>query len=328
MTQTQDLIHQQFAHLHPQNEYELAELTYFKIGGPAEVFVDATTREDIIDVIQFCHQQHIKLTVLSGMSNVLIASEGLRGVVMRTANEQYTLMPEVPPESGKLEQPQKRKVLVGAGYKTALFVRQTIDDGLSGLEYFLGVPGRLGGAIYNNAHYLSDLIGTHISRVEVITRTGEVKWLSQAECDFGYDTSVFHQTNDIILQAEFELLPGDKEKSMELVKEATLYRAKTQPLGEPSSGCYFKNTTNTPILKNRFAQFAERRECPSAFLIDQAGLKGTRVGDIEVSQKHAAFFVNKGNGTSQQVLELAQIVRDRVKQEFGVELQEEVFFLK
>jgi len=249
-----------------------------------------------------------------------IASEGLRGVVIRTANEQFEILPE--------KDGEKTLVVVGAGYKTALFVRQTIEDGLGGLEYFLGVPGRLGGAIYNNAHYLSDLVGKHIRRVEVISRTGEVRWLSQEECEFGYDDSAFQRTSDVILQAEFALFPGDKVRSMELVKEATLYRAKTQPLGEPSSGCYFRNTTNTPLLKDRFAQFAERRECPSAFLIDQAGLKGTRVGDIEVSQKHAAFFVNKGQGTSQQVLELAQIVRDRVKQEFGVELQEEVFFLK
>lgn len=320
MTQTQQLIQQQFAHLHPQNEYELAPLTYFKIGGPAEVFVDATTRDDIVSVIQFCHQQDIKLTILSGMSNVLIASEGLRGVVMRTANEQYTVLPN------KLD--DKSLVAVGAGYKTALFVRQTIDDGLAGLEYFLGVPGRIGGAIFNNAHYLSDLIGKHIHRVEVVSRAGEVRWLSQEECQFGYDTSVFQKTDDVILQAEFALLLGNKEHSLELIKEATMYRAKTQPLGEPSSGCYFRNTVNTPLLKSRFAQFAERRECPSAFLIDQAGLKGTRVGDIEVSQKHAAFFVNKGHGTSQDVLALAQIVRDRVKQEFGVELQEEVFFLK
>ena len=85
MTQTQQLIQQQFAHLHPQNEYELAPLTYFKIGGPAEVFVDATTRDDIVSVIQFCHQHDIKLTILSGLSNVLNASEGLRGLVMRTA---------------------------------------------------------------------------------------------------------------------------------------------------------------------------------------------------------------------------------------------------
>lgn len=320
MTQTQTLIQAQFAHLHPEFEFQLAPLTYFKIGGPAEVFLDLTTREDIIDVVRFCHKHELKLTVLSGASNVIVSSHGLKGVVIRTGNEQYHILPD------KLG--EKQLIAVGAGYKTALFVRQTIDDGLGGLEYFLGVPGRLGGAIYNNAHYLSDLIGKHIHQVEVITRAGELRWLSQEECQFGYDRSVFQQTNDIILQAIFALLPGDKEKSLELVKEATLYRAKTQPLGEPSSGCYFQNTPNSPLLKERFAQFAERRECPSAFLIDQAGLKGTRVGDIEVSTKHAAFFVNKGNGTSDQVLELAQLVKDRVKEKFGVELQEEVFLLE
>jgi len=320
MTDTQKLFQEKFSKLHPQFEYVLSPLTYIKIGGPAEVFLDLTTREDIIEVIQFCHQHKLKLTVLSGASNVLISSEGLRGIVIRTANEKYGFNPNKIGE--------KTLISVGAGFKTALFVRQTIDDGFGGLEYFLGVPGRLGGAIYNNAHYLSDLIGKHIHRVEVVSRAGEVRWLTQKECQFDYDTSVFQKTDDVILQAEFALLPGDKEKSMELVKEATLYRAKTQPIGEPSSGCYFRNTVNTPLLKDRFVQFAERRECPSAFLIDQAGLKGTRAGDIEVSQKHAAFFVNKGQGTSQQVLELAQIVRDRVKQEFGVELQEEVFYLK
>jgi UDP-N-acetylmuramate dehydrogenase len=320
MTKTQELIQQHFAKLSPQFEFELAPLTYFKIGGPAEVFIDLTTREDIIALVQFCHQHQIKLTVVSGASNILISSQGLRGVVVRIANEEYVRLPE--------KDGEKQLVLVGAGYKTALFVRQTIDDGMGGLEYFLGVPGRIGGAIYNNAHYLSDLIGKHIRRVEVITRAGEVRWLSQAECQFGYDSSVFQETDDIILQAEFALFPGDKERSLELIKEATMYRAKTQPLGEPSSGCYFRNTPNTPLLQQRFAQFAERRECPSAFLIDQAGLKGTRVGDIEVSQKHAAFFVNKGNGTSDQVLELARIVKDKVKAEFGVELQEEVFLLE
>ncbi len=320
LTKTQTVVAEHLAKLKPEFDYPLAPLTYFKIGGPAEVFLDLTGREEIIEVVQFCHKQKLKLTVLSGASNVVISSDGIEGVVIRTANEEYQLLPD------KIG--DQRLVVVGAGYKTGLFVRQTIDDGLGGLEYFLGVPGRVGGAIYNNAHYLSDLIGKHVHRVEVVTRAGEVKWLTQEECQFAYDSSVFHSTDDIILQAEFALFPGNKEKSMELVKEATLYRAKTQPLGEPSSGCYFRNSSNTPLLKARFAQYAERRECPSAFLIDQAGLKGTRVGDIEVSQKHAAFFVNKGQGTSEQVLELAKIVKKRVHEEFGVELQEEVFFLE
>lgn len=320
LTYTQQLIRQHLGRLKPEFDYPLAPLTYFKIGGPAEVFLDLKQRGEIIEVVQFCLQHQLKLTVLSGASNVLISSDGITGVVIRTANEEYALRPG--------EEDGKRVVTASAGLRTGPFVRQTIDDGLAGLEYFLGVPGRLGGAIYNNAHYLADLIGDHVLRVEVITRQGEVKWLSQAECQFGYDRSVFHHTHDTILTIEFGLLAGDHATSMARVKEATLYRAQTQPLGEPSSGCYFKNTANTPLLKARFAQFAERRECPSAFLIDQAGLKGTRVGDIEISSKHAAFFVNKGMGTSDQVKELAELVKQKVRAEFGVELEAEVFYLE
>lgn len=320
MTETQSLIHARFATLEPQFELELGPMTYMKIGGATEVFIDVKTRQDLIDVVQFCQEKQLKLTLLGGASNILISSQGLRGVVVRTSNSEYEVLPE---QIG-----DKQLVRVGAGYKTALFVRKTIDDGFAGLEYFLGVPGKLGGAIYNNAHYLSDLVGEHIHRVEVIRPNGEVRWLTAAECEFGYDTSVFHTTGDIIVQAEFALAQGDKVKSLELVKEATLYRAKTQPLGEPSSGCYFQNTPNTEALKQRFPQFAERRECPSAFLIDQAGLKGARVGDIKVSEKHAAFFINLGRGTSQQVEQLAHQVKERVRELYGVELREEVFLLK
>jgi UDP-N-acetylmuramate dehydrogenase len=320
MTDLQNQVASSFGHLDPKFDFELAPITYFKIGGPAEVFLDVKTRDEIINVVRWCHEKNVKLTILGGASNVIVASEGLQGVVLRTSNEEYELLPEKVGE--------KQLIRAGAGSKTALLVRKTIDDGLAGLEYFLGVPGKLGGAIYNNAHYLADLIGEHIYRVEVITRDGQTRWLSQAECEFAYDDSVFHDTKDIILQAEFALLPGDKEKSMELVKEATLYRAKTQPLGEPSSGCYFRNSPNNALLKEKYPQFSERQECPSAFLIDQAGLKGTRVGDIEISQKHAAFFINRGKGTSDQVLELAEQVKQRVRELYGVELKEEVFLLK
>lgn len=320
MTELQTRIQQHFPELPLQFDVELAPLTYFKIGGPAEVLIDPKTREDLIKIVQFCRTENVKLTVLGGASNVVVSSDGLRGVVIRTSNEEYEVLPDV---IGK-----KQLVRAGAGFKTALFVRKTIDSGFAGLEYFLGVPGKLSGAIFNNAHYLSDLVGEHIHRVEVVTSTGEVKWLSHEECQFGYDSSVFHESGDIIIQAEFLLAKGEKAHSMELVKEATIYRAKTQPLGEPSSGCYFQNASNTEKLKQRFPQFAERRECPSAFLIDQAGLKGTKVGGIKISEKHAAFFINTGSGTSQEVEELAKLVKQRVQELYEVELKEEVFLLK
>jgi UDP-N-acetylmuramate dehydrogenase len=215
-----------------------------------------------------------------------------------------------------------------AGAKTALLVSKTIKYGLAGLERFLGVPGTIGGAVYNNAHYLEDLLSAYIKRVEVIDEDGQVKWLKQADCDFGYDYSRFHNTNEVILQAEFLLPKGDVNQSKEKVKQATVYRAKTQPLGKPSSGCIFKNVANNPDLRQRFPQFAQREHVPTGFLIDQAGLKGAAEGDIEVSHKHAAFFVNQGQGTAANVKKLIKRVQAKVEAEYGVRPEPEVFWLE
>lgn len=300
--------------------YPLAQHTYFKIGGPAEVYASLTDKKDIVDVVTYCQQHQIKLTILGGSSNIVVADEGVSGLVLRMDFNQITDLDQLTPEG-------KHLIQAGAGVKTALLVSKTIELGYTGLEYFLGVPGTLGGAVYNNAHYLQDLIGTHINRVEIITENGETAWLNHKDCDFGYDSSRFQHTKEIIITVEFVLAVGDLETSRQLIKEATQYRATTQPLGLPSSGCIFQNVPNTPELKKRFPQFADRTHVPGGFLIDQAGLKQTKVGDIEVSDKHAAFFVNRGNGTAQDVKQLVQLVKERVKAEFGVELQEEVFYL-
>ncbi len=319
MTTLQQLVQDRLSHLHPQFDLPLAPYSYFKIGGPAEVFIEADSREKIIELVAFCGKENIPFKILAGASNVVISSSGIKGITISLTYDDYEIV----------EQQQNRTLIrVGSGFKTALLVRQTIDDGLSGLEYFLGVPGKIGGAVYNNAHYDKHLIGDFVHRVEVVQKDGTTQWLSQEECEFRYDFSRFHQSKEVILQIEFLLPKGYKEKSLELVKEATIRRATTQPLGEPSSGCYFQNVPNTPELKQRFPEFADRTEFPSAFLIDRAGLKKTHVGGIEVSEKHAAFFVNTGNGTSDEVKQLASLVKQKIKDEFGVELHEEVFFLE
>lgn len=295
-------------------DYPLADHAYFKLGGPAEAWLELNQADDVIKLVKFCSQQQLKLTVLGGASNVVIADEGISGVVLKLTNSQVK---EVEPGL----------IRAGAGVKTALLVSQTVALGYTGLEYFLGVPGTLGGAVYNNAHYLEDLISAHIQRVQVITPQGELNWLSHDECQFGYDSSRFQKSGEIILAAEFRLERGTKEQSQALIKEATLYRAQTQPLGMPSSGCIFKNPPNTPELKKQFPQFQDRQFIPGGFLIDQAGLKGTRVGDLEVSEKHAAFMINHGQGTAADLKKLVKLVKNSVHEKFGVELQEEVFYL-
>lgn len=298
---------------------DLAPLTYFKIGGPAEVMVKITKRQDLIDLVRFCQSQSIKFTILGGASNVIVSDKGVSGLVIFMALDEVQLLSK---------DNEQGLVRAEAGVKTALLVSKTIQYGLAGLERFLGVPGTIGGAVYNNAHYLKDLISTYINRVEIIDEDGQVKWLKQVDCDFEYDHSRFHSTREVILQAEFKLPSGDANQSREIVRQATVYRAKTQPLGKPSSGCIFKNVPNNSSLKKRFPQFAERDYVPTGFLIDQAGLKGVAEGDIEVSHKHAAFFVNLGQAKAENVKKLIEIVQTKVEKEYGVKPEPEVFWLE
>ncbi|HYD35512.1 MAG TPA: UDP-N-acetylmuramate dehydrogenase [Vitreimonas sp.] len=319
MSQALSTLTTTFPDLPFQANYPLKELSYFKIGGPAEVYIELANKDQIAVVVKLCQEHHIKLTIVGGASNVIIADEGIQGLVMRVLHDVLE----------QTDQTVENKTIIraGTGLKMALLVSRVVHMGFGGLEYFLGVPGTLGGAVYNNSHYLAHLIGEHIHRVQVVNQAGELQWLSNSECEFAYDSSRFQRTKEVILEVEFALAEGNKEESQALIREATQYRADTQPLGIPNSGCIFQNTPNTDYLRQLFPQFASKTHVSGGFLIDQAGLKGTRVGDVEVSHKHAAFIINKGQGTAQDVKQLITQIKATVKDKFGVELREEVFYL-
>ena len=318
MSNFQEKLRRAFPSLGFKSNFSMSKITYFKVGGPAEVFVEVDKERDLIELVKFCRRESLPLTILGGASNVIVADEGVRGLVLRYTNDSV----EVLKKEGEFT-----FVEASSGMKMSLLVSKVVELGLTGLEYFLGVPGLLGGAVYNNAHYLSDLIGEHIESVKVLDKDGQVLWLSHEECDFAYDNSRFQDSGEIILKVRFKLKSGNKEVSQNLIKKATQYRAKTQPLGMPSSGCIFQNVPNNSYLKELFSQFSDKDFVPGGFLIDQAGLKGEKEGDVEVSEKHAAFFVNNGDGTSHDLRKLISKVKRRVKEKFGVELEEEVFHL-
>ena len=320
MTATQSSFQHRFPNVSAQFNYPLAPITYFKIGGPAEIFVEADSKELIQSIQEFCASESVPFTLLGGASNVIVADKGLLGVVLKINMSRVI-------DTGATSD-DLHLVHAEAGVRTALLVSQTVQMGYTGLEYFLGVPGTLGGAVYNNAHYLQDLIGQHIRRVEILDETCQFRWLAQEECEFGYDSSRFHHTRETIVTVEFALSQGDPQVSKDLIRKATQYRAQTQPLGIASSGCIFQNTPNTPDLKTRFPEMSDRAFVPGGFLIDQAGLKGTKIGGVEVSSKHAAWMINNGTGTAQDVKELIKLVKQTVYEKFGVELQEEVFYLE
>lgn len=320
MTDYQTQLTQQFPNLELKLDFPIQNQTYFKLGGPAEIYLETSDQTQLATVLKFCHHQSIPVTFLGGASNTIVSDQGIAGLVISLTHNIF--------EVTNQEIAGKMLITVGAGLKTALMVRKSVDAGFKGLEYFLGVPGTVGGAVYNNAHYLQSLIGDHIYQVTVISAQGKIRTLSHQDCDFRYDYSVFQTTSDLIYEVTFQLEPGNKAESLQLIKEATQYRAKTQPLGEPSSGCIFQNVPNSDHLRQLFPQFEDKPFVPGGFLIDQAGLKGAAKGDIEVSHKHAAFFVNKGHGTAQDVKQLIDHVTKTVQTKFEVALQPEVFFLE
>ena len=313
-------LQQNFPHLDFKEEFPLSKQAYFKIGGQAEVYLELSQKEQIVEVINFCKKNKLKYTILGGVSNVVIDDKGISGLVLRLKNDNLVDLSQTTDDG-------KHLLKAGAGIKTSLLVKKVTDLGYTGLEFFLGVPGTVGGAVFNNAHYLENLISEHIYQVEVITQLGELEMVDVADAEFKYDSSRFQHTGEIILEVVFALKKGSAKESQELIKEATQYRSNTQPLGLPSSGCIFKNTPNTPYLKELFPEFKDRQFVSTGFLIDRAGLKGVRVGGVEVSTKHAAFFINTGDGTTADLKKLIKLVKKEVRQKFEVELKEEVFYL-
>ena len=301
--------------------YSLAKKSYFKIGGQAEIFYSAKTRQEAMDLLSFCKEQGVKFTILGGASNVIIADEGLSGLVLSLDFAELKLIEE---------NEQELFYQADAGIKTSYLVSRVANQGGSGLEGFIGVPGVLGGAIYNNAHYLKDLIGDKIYQVEVFdVKNGEIHIFPREKCEFAYEQSVFQKDkNLVIFSAFFALKKSSPDKVKEEVRAAIAKRELTQPLHLPSCGCVFQNPPNTDLLRKLFPQFAHLDFIPAGFLIDQAGMKGARLGDIQVSEKHAAFFVNLGQGQAKDVKKLIEKVKTVVLEKFNVILKEEVFYLK
>ncbi|MCD8484645.1 UDP-N-acetylmuramate dehydrogenase [Candidatus Woesebacteria bacterium] len=287
----------------------------------------------MVAVLQFCQSNDIPYTLLGGASNVLVSDAGIDGLVILNQCAEVAVLAEseVSPLIAEewwatvlRELTEYQFFVAETGIKTAELVKFAVSKNLSGLEPFLGVPGTLGGAIYNNSHYTNELIGDFVVAVEVLTPDGQRIWLNQEACEFAYDDSRFHRSGESILRVIFALLTGERSVLDTNLREATVKRATTQPLGVPSSGCMFRNVELPP---EKQAEYDGKTVLSAGWLIDQAGLKGTRVGGAVVSDKHANFLVNDGGATAADIQALAETVRQAVLDQFGIELEREVFFI-
>ncbi len=271
----------------------LSKFTTFRIGGPADFYLEPKDRNDLINLIKYLKEIKYPYILIGNGSNVLISDDGIRGAAI---NLEYGFT--------KIEV-KKNRVYAEAGLRLSKFVDVCIEHSLVGLENLAGIPGTLGGAILMNAGAYGGEISDFITKVEVVDDE-KIIFLKKEECGFAYRKS--NLEGKIILSSEFELPFGDKEKAKERRKELLLKRNQSQPVELPNAGSIFKNPPN---------DYAAR-------LIEQAGLKGLTIGGAKVSEKHANFIVNFNNATANDVIELMKIIQERVHQKFGVMLEPEI----
>lgn len=270
--------------------------TSFRIGGPADIMVLPTDPQEIRYVIQLCKELSIPFYVMGNGSNLLVRDKGIRGLVMKIASNFSDI---------KIE---GTKVTAQAGVLLSVLSKKTVQHSLKGLEFASGIPGTLGGAVAMNAGAYGGEMKDVVTSVWAMDYSGNDRRLDYDDLKFGYRTSAIQQDKLIVIEVDMQLEEGDKQESMELIAELTRRRREKQPLSYPSAGSTFKRPVGYYAGK----------------LIQDAGLKGLRVGDAQVSDLHAGFIINLGNATAKDVLELIHIVKEKVKSEFNVDMQPEI----
>lgn len=282
----------------------LASYTTFKMGGRAEFYFEAYNKDDLIKAYQSAKKLNLPFLLLGGGSNTIITDKKIEGLAVRN----LYVKKRVIKKSG-----ENVTLQVSSGYPMNKLVKDTINEGFSGFEYHLGLPGTLGGAIYMNSKWTKPVayIGDNLLSAEIINHKGEIKLVDKNYFQFAYDFSILQKTKELLLIATFLLKKEDKNILEKRAQKVLNYRKKTQPLGVFSSGCFFKNIDGQS----------------AGYLIDKCGLKGYSVGDFYISDKHANFIINKGKGKSGDLTKLVEYVKKRVKDKLGVELEEEVIMI-
>jgi UDP-N-acetylmuramate dehydrogenase len=305
-------------------EYEpMAKHTSFRVGGSSRLYAVLGDPERIIALVTAAEQASVPWFVYGGGSNLLVADEGYEGLVIQMANRGIKI--------------EGTRVYAESGLITGLLARKTVEAGLTGFEWAIGVPGTVGGAIYGDAGCYGGEMRDSVASVDAYSLASKQRVrLDRAACEFGYRESIFKRERHLIFSCELELkLSPDPVKSREQMESIMRERKEKQPLDQSSAGCAFKNfeyTQDTDIeLLARQVEvppgMRTRKSLGAGWLVDQAGLLGTRVGDVEISQKHGNFMINRGQARAQDVISLISLVKRKVRDDFGIELHEEVQLL-
>ncbi len=305
----------------------MAAHTYFRIGGPAQIYFEALTTDELVKAIKLAIDNKLPFTVIGGGANVLISDKGLPGLVVKNRAEGI----KIAGIKGAIKNDEKAvgEIYVQAESGTSMnrLARFTIDEGLKGLEFLLSVPGTVGGGLKINSHfrpYLNEFIGNSVSQATLLDKEGNTRDVDGNYFNFGYDQSEIQNTGEIVLSAVFRLKRvADPHAMWEEATKQLTYRNETQPVGVACSGCVFRNFDHVDALRLATPLLTTS----AGYLIERMGLKGEKSGNIQISDKHANYFINLGDGKSQDVMKLITMVKDRAKKEFGIELREEIFLM-
>lgn len=282
-----------------QLEEPLAPHTTFRIGGPAALYTVAHKIHDLTCSVQLARARSVPIFILGNGSNILVRDGGIRAYVIKNHCQQFTV-----------EAANSTRAILSAesGVSMPLVANKMAREGWAGLEWAIGVPGTIGAGILGNAGAHGECVADSLVNVSILDAAGDMRELQKAELGFDYRTSRLRKSKEtVVLSARFELHRDNPNACIARMNAYTGQRRRTQP-SEPSVGSIFKNPPG---------DYAGR-------LIEEAGLKEARVGNVQVSKVHANFFVNQGGATAKDALELIDLVRARVYEKFSVELELEI----
>ncbi len=271
----------------------LGKYTSFQIGGPADYYLEPIDREDCLSLLSFCRQRALPFLIMGKGSNMLVSDDGVKGIVV---NMEYGL--------NRVEC-SEGVVSADAGVALSRFVEFCIQQRFAGVEMLAGIPGTIGGAVVMNAGAHGGEISDYLLDVDVF-RQGTLTTVPKSESRFAYRSSGFQ--NDVVLGARFRLRPGDQAELMRTRRELLIKRNRTQPINFPNSGSMFKNPPGNYAAK----------------LIEEAGLKGYRYGNAQISDRHANFIVNLGGASALDVLDLVETAQKKVFEKSGIHLELEI----
>jgi len=309
-----------------QKNVELAPFTTFKIGGKADYFCKVNNLKELKTALKEAKKMNQPIFILGGGSNILVSDEGFRGIVVKNQNSKMTLRGVQ--QGSKIQNDKlKFKIFCEAGILLSQLVAKSLEIGATGLEWAIGIPGTVGGAICGNSGAYGKNLGEITKKVQVLNlKTLTLKNYSHRDCQFGYRESIFKKIPCVILSAVLELKKGSAFASRQLI-QAYLEQRKSKIPPHPSAGSVFKNIEInkklSPKLKEIASQFKKFGKIPAGYLIESCGLKGKRIGGAEISKQHANFIVNINKAKARDVLALINLCKKEVKRKFGVELQEE-----